>query len=632
MTLEPAAVNGTVADEPVAGEPARAAVPTRAVENVVDALLALALLANVAVVLWTVIARELFSTGVQWQGEFSQLCLGILTFLGAASAAAKQTHVPLRFVVDKLPESGRRVLTSFSDGATVVIAVGVIIFSLPLVTSGWSVKSTELHLPQTVFAIPIPVGMALIVYFVIARIAREWARESIVGILIAIVPGVAVLLFQRGLINLLTGNATSYVLIIALVVGTVAGVPIGFGLLGASILALSSSGLAEPGTVPIQANGAMSNFVLVALPFFVLAGYVMAHGGISRRIAAWADAMVGWLPGGLLQTVVVSMYVFSGVSGSKIADMAAVGTPLSESLSERGFPNEESGAVLVASSVMGETIPPSIALLVTSSVTSLSTAVLFVAGLLPAAALAIMLMLLIIYRTRRMAIIRSPFPKPAAAARSSLLAVPGLAIPVLLIFAIASGAATPTESSSIAVTYALIVSLVFYRMSWDALVRTARQTFGLVGMVLLLVSSANAFSWVLTAVQMPESLASLITKHASQQWVFVLVSMVLLIVVGMILEGLPAIIILAPILLPAATAIGINPVEYSLVLILSMGLGASLPPIGVGFFAGAQISNAKLEKMARASVPYILILLIGILVIGLVPSISTTLPSVFHVH
>ena len=365
---------------------------------------------------------------------------------------------------------------------------------------------------------------------------------------------------------------------------------------------------------------------MLSIPFFILAGYVMTEGGLSRRLTEFVITLVGRFRGGMLQVIVVCMYIVSGISGSKIADVAAVGTTMKDTMRKEGYDAGETAAVLASGAIMGETVPPSIAMLVLASVTSLSIGTLFVAGLLPAAVMAVCLMALIYARSGARAGSTRKAPLTEIR-RAGLSAIPALVAPLILIGGIVSGIATPTEVSSTAVVYALVLAVFFYRalsmrQFWRVLANTAAQA----GMVLFITSTASTFSWSLTLAKMPQSIAALFSVLHGSAWMFMLATIVTLVVMGALLEGLPALLIFGPLLLPLAPAFGINPLQYGIVLIIAMGLGAFSPPIGVGMFVTCSICDTSMENAARHMVPYLVVLAIGLLLVAFVPWFSLVAP------
>jgi len=368
-------------------------------------------------------------------------------------------------------------------------------------------------------------------------------------------------------------------------------------------------------------------FVLLALPFFIFAGIVMERGGISRRLIVFVAALVGGLRGGLLQVMVVSMYIVSGISGSKAADVAAVGLVMRDMLEKEKYDMDQSAALLAASAAMGECIPPSLAMLVLGSVTSLSVAALFAGGLIPAAVIALCLMALIWFASPR----KVRQPRSTHMGRLALGAVIPFTMPVFLFAGILLGFATPTEVSAFAVAYGLLIAVVLYRETgmrdFSTMVAEAATSSG---MVLFTLAAAQSFSWVLSAAELPHRLAELVTTWANGPMLFLLVSVIALIVLGSLLEGLPAILILAPLLVPLAPQAGVDPLHYGIVLLVAMGIGAFLPPLGVGFYIACSVVRGHADRATRAMIPYFTVLLVGVMLVAYVPWFTLYLPRVLH--
>jgi len=364
-------------------------------------------------------------------------------------------------------------------------------------------------------------------------------------------------------------------------------------------------------------------------PVFILAGLVMERGGISIRLVRFIHTLVGHLRGGLLQVTVGSMYVVSGLSGSKPADVAAVGTVMRDELSER-HGAAEGAAVLAASAVMGETVPPSIAMLIVGSITNVSVAAMFIGGLAPAAVMAIALMVLIYVRARRSSAARVPRAPLPAMLRAGLGAILPLLLPGMLLAGILLGIATPTEVAAFAVVYGLFLAVVVYRdMGFQKFMRTVVDTAALTGVLLFIFAAASGFSWTLTIAYLPQRLVELLHSVGNSTAIFMIGSIVLLIVVGVLLEGLPSLNVLAPLLLPIAGKLGLSELHYALVLIISMGVGGFMPLAGVGFYVCCAIMRADIEAASRAMLPYLGVVLIGLLIVAFVPWFALFLPHYF---
>src|SRR5260221_7142407 len=371
------------------------------------------------------------------------------------------------------------------------------------------------------------------------------------------------------------------------------------------------------------------NFILLAVRFFILAGLVMERGGISIRLVRFIHTLVGHMRGGLLQVTVASMYVVSGLSGSKPADVAAFGPVMPDELRER-HGSAEGAAVLAASAVMGETVPHSSAMLIVGSITNVFVGAMFIGGLAPAAVMALCLVSLIYLGARASGTPRNPRAGAGVVARAGLGAILPLLMPGTLLAGILLGVATPTEIAAIAVVYGILLSTVVYReMDLRGFIRIAIDTAALTGVLLFIFAAASSFSWTLTVAYLPQRLVVLLQSVGDSQTIFMICSIVLLILVGVLLEGLPSLNVLAPLLIPIAGKLGLSELHYALVLIIAMGIGGFMPLAGVGFYVCCAIMRCDIEEASRAMVPYVIVVLIGLIIVAFVPWFALALPKYF---
>jgi tripartite ATP-independent transporter DctM subunit len=403
--------------------------------------------------------------------------------------------------------------------------------------------------------------------------------------------------------------------------------PIGYALALAALIFIWVEGTL-PGVIFAQqmARG-IDNFVLLAIPFFILVGYLMEANGMSVRLIELLQRAVGHMRGGLNVVMVTSMVLFSGISGSKMADVAAVGSVLIPAArSSRQNPGS-AVALLAASAVMAETIPPCINLIILGFVANLSIGGLFMAGLLPAGLMAAALIAVSIIFGKRPASEAAQPRKSVSGLWSGAIASFGL---IFMIFAgFKSGFATATEISAFAALYALIVGSVLFR---ELSLKTTAATFVHAatrsGLVLFIVAAAQSLAFILTLQQVPhmigEMMLSLSGAHGA--WLFMLLSIAVLIVMGSVLEGAAALIIFGPLLLPVAVKLGINPLHFGVVLVIAMGIGLFAPPLGLGLYGACLIGKVPIEQTVRPILGYLGLLFVCLVVIALVPAISTALP------
>jgi tripartite ATP-independent transporter DctM subunit len=471
--------------------------------------------------------------------------------------------------------------------------------------------------------------MLLLALYAVANLRREHARTGW-GVGMAFVVFIAAAAATRGYWLPWFGDDGAIIVALALFFAAIcAGVPVGFVLLLATAAYLWAIDAPSMVVLPQTMVNGTGHFILLAVPFFILAGLIMERGGISTRLVHFIHTLVGHLRGGLLQVTVVSMYVVSGLSGSKPADVAAVGTVMRDKLRER-HSTAEGAAVLAASAIMGETVPPSIAMLIVGSITSVSVGALFIGGLVPAAVMAICLMVLISVRARRAGAPRLPRASLRVILRAGLGAVLPLLMPGMLLAGILLGIATPTEVAAFAVVYGLFLAVVVYReMDWRSFLGTAIDTAALTGVLLFIFAAASGFSWTLTVAYLPQRLVALLHSVGNSAAIFMVGSIALLIVVGVLLEGLPSLNVLAPLLLPIAGKVGLSELHYALVLIIAMGVGGFMPLAGVGFYVCCAIMRCDVEAASRAMLPYLAVVLIGLLIVAFVPWFALFLPQYF---
>jgi tripartite ATP-independent transporter DctM subunit len=601
----------------------------RAVDRLAESLVVAALLGELGLVLVNVLTRAFLHHSFLWADEAARLALSTLAFIGGAVAYRRRDHAFVRVVLNLLPKRAQRAFFALAD-LLVLFAAGLVgIAAMEFLASSWNERTPVLQLPAAIIGFPLPAGMALIATYAIAHLRRDYGKTGwkVAGAFAVIMA--AAMLSRDAWLPWLTGDTAITAVLIFFFVAIFAGVPVGFVLLLSTAAYMWISGTASMVVLPQTMVQGTGNFILLAVPFFILAGLIMERGGISVRLVRFIYALVGHMRGGLLQVAVVSMYVVSGLSGSKPADVAAVGTVMRDQLNER-HGSAEGAAVLAASAVMGETVPPSIAMLIVGSITSVSVAGMFIGGLIPAAVMALSLMVLIYLRARRVATPQVPRASLNAMAHAGLGAVLALLMPGMLLAGILLGIATPTEVAAFAVLYGLVLSMLVYReMNMRSFLRTVADTAALTGVLLFIFAAASGFSWTLTVAYLPQRLVELLHSFGNSTAIFMVGSIVLLIVVGVLLEGLPSLNVLAPLLLPIAGKLGLSELHYALVLIIAMGVGGFMPLAGVGFYVCCAIMRADIEAASRAMLPYLGVLLIGLLIVAFVPWFALFLPHYF---
>lgn len=603
--------------------------PGTVIEYAVAALLVLVIGAGVVVTVASLLRREFGSGDLAWANQFGVLMLNMVAFLGASIAFRRGQFLAITWIDRVLPARYVVVLTGARDAVTLLFAILLGRVGWQFASGAYSQTDQYLRIPEFWVDLPLAIGSWLIVAFALERLLLS-ATRRLLGVIPALIFGGLVLLGHGTVFSGLSPTDAMWVMVVISVLLIVLGLPLPFVFGVGAFVATYFGGLPFSIAASDMLDGT-SNFVLVAIPFFLVTGFVMSAGGLSERLARAVRVLLGRVPGGLLHVIVVSMFVFSGISGSKIGDMAAVGGSARNMAEEEGYPVSEAIATLVAGASMGDTVPPSIPLIVLSSVASISVGQLFVGGILPAVVLAAALAVLIIWRARKWPYGRSSERLSVAQKLKVLgLALPVMVIPVFLVVVIITGKATPSEASAIAVIVSLAIYFS-YRGAPRRLVGAAVESAVIAGVVLFIISAATLFARILTLAEVPQRLAQVVADDHLGKWGFLALSTIVLIAMGMIMEGIPAVLIFGPILMPMAVLLGIDPVHYGIVLVSAIGLGANSPPIGIGVFVAAQMGRVEMREVSVRLRPYLVAIYVGLVAIVFIPSITTWLPDALHV-
>src|SRR5436305_2574535 len=413
-----------------------------------------------------------------------------------------------------------------------------------------------------------------------------------------------------------------FVVIVAVCVGV--GVPIAFtfGIATLSYLSLTTQ---MPSTIVVnRMDDGISNMLLLSVPMFVFLGLLMEMTGIARVMVNFLAALVGHVHGVLSDVLLGAMYLVSGISGSKAADMAAVAPILLPEMRRRGAHPGELSSLLATSSAMSETIPQSLVLITIGSVTpGLSIAALFTGGLMPALVAALALVVVAWWRSReedKGAGARAPV---SLMLRTFAIAVPGLTLPFVIRFAVIDGVATATEVSTVGVVYTALLGLLVYRQfDWRRIYPILVDTVSLTGAVMMIIGTATAMAWALTQSGFSQGLVSVMAGVPGGTAGFLAITIVAFIILGSVLEGLPAIVLFGPLLFPVAKAVGVHEVHYAMVVILAMGIGLFAPPFGIGFFSACAIGRTNPDDSVWRIWPYIGALVVSLLIVAAIPWLS----------
>jgi len=594
------------------------------VDRAIIVVLNVALVVEVVLVFVNTMVRTFFnSSSLMGVDEASPLFLITLAFMGGAIAYGRGQFIAITVLADRASRAWNEAFKAFSEWIVIIVSLLIGGYSIPLILSNAEEKTIILGISYVWMTAPITAGCALFVlragYSLLQRPWRAVAAASAV-VWLAIAALLAVAPFLSGHVHALYLVLTAmFLLLIAL------GVPVGFVLATIGIVCVKATGSGDLIGVVMNAQRGAGGFIFLALPFFILAGFIMDRADVGARIVEFVASLIGHVRGGLLQVMIAGVYISSCISGSKAADMAMIGLPMNRKLEEHGYEPEERAAILAASAAMAESVPPSIALILLGSATAMSTGALFIAGVLPAATIGLMLMLTVRVR----ATFARWKPKPRAPVqevmRSGRRAIFPLLIPVILIGGIIGGLGTPTEVSTFAVIYSLVLGLVDRKITvrnfWSCL--TSASVLN--GMIFYTVSAATIFSWALTLEGVTTAIASTIAGFGHAAFLPAVIGITIL--MGTMLESFVTIIILAPLLLPVALQLGIDPLQYGIVMTEAFGIGIILPPIGIALYVACAISGAQVERASKPLLWYLPVLLAGLILVMLVPGITTVLPK-----
>jgi C4-dicarboxylate transporter, DctM subunit len=585
---------------------------------------------QVAVVLAGVISRYVVNRPIAGSDEIATLVLVWLTFLGGAAAQRRRGHPSVSLFVERLDSRAIPYVDAATRLIEVVFFVCICWQSLALFQLRRGEPSAGAGFDMGLSPAALIVGVAASLLFGLQQLAAV-PRRSLLTVL-AGAAGLAVLYvlatrvagFQPARIDSTTLLIVGFALL--LVLNASLAVALGFP----ALLYLMILGGPNLLMLPQRLIAGADNFVLLAIPLFILAGALMETGGISRRLVDFAMAIVGHLRGGLAHVTVVAEVLFSGISGSTTADVAAMGSLLIPPMEKAGYTREEAVSIVSAASAMGILVPPCLLMVILAAIADISVTALFLAGFLPAAVLAATLMLLIYVKARRQG-----WPVAARASwrglgSAALHAFLPLLLPVIIFGSIFTGAATVTESAVLAVVYALILGVGVYR---ETPIRDLPKLFlesamlSSVGM--WLIASASVFTWLLARDQVPQMVSGWVLAISGQQWFFLLASVVIFTFFAALLEGFPAVIILGPIFYPIATQMGVSTLHFSIIIVACVGIGLFLPPVGVALFIACGIARSSMTRVMPIFWPYLLVLLVGLLIVSFVPWITLVLPAVF---
>ena len=590
----------------------------------IEALAALLIVAEIGILLAGVIARYFLHTPLVWTDEAASLLFLWLASLGAVVALRRGEHMRMTALVAKASPATRAWLDTVAIAASLTFLLLIVWPAYEFAADEAIVTTPSLEISNAWRASALPAGLALMAVMAVIRLLRvgSWRR---VASALATVVLVSAVFYALGPVFKSLGNTNLLIFFVGVTATLVLiGVPIAFafGLATFGFLALTTT---LPITVIVgRMDEGMSHIILLAVPLFVFLGLLIEMTGMARAMVAFLASLLGHVRGGLSYVLLGAMYLVSGISGSKVADMAAVAPVLFPEMRKRGAKDGDLVALLATSGAQTETIPPSLVLITIGSVTGVSIAALFTGGMLPGLVLAVALCVVVWFRYRNEDLSQVHRATRGEISRALLVALPAVLLPFVIRAAVVEGVATATEVSTLGIAYALVVGIVFYRqMQWHRMVPMLVETAALTGAILFIIGTATGMAWALTQSGFSNTLAAAMAALPGGQFGFLAVSIVAFVVLGSVLEGIPAIVLFGPLLFPIARQIGVHEVHYAMVVVLAMGVGLFAPPFGVGYYAACAVGRVDPSEGMKPIVGYVIALLVGLTVVAAVPWIST---------
>lgn len=592
----------------------------------VEVLAAGLLMMMIVTVLANVFFRYVLAKPLIWGDEVASISFIWMAMLGSALAVDRHEHMKLTVVLPLLPERVARVAEVAGQALVCLLLLRLLPVAIEYAYEESFVRSPALGLPMSYRAAALPAGIGLMAVLAVISLLRTREWRIIAGTAVVTTAAVAVLWYARpALMGIGNWNLPIWLGLLVAVLLCV-GVPIAFCFALGTLAYLTFASHAPIFVMMGRIDEGMSSLILLSVPVFVLLGCILDATGMGKAIVNFLASLLGHVKAGMSYVLLGSMFLVSGISGSKVSDMATVAPALFPEMRRRGHSAPEMTALLATGAAMADTVPPSIVLIVLGSVAGVSIAGLFISGFAIAMVLLVMLAILARWKARNedmSGVFRATLPLIGKAA---IIATPALVLPFMIRSLVGGGVATATEVSTIAVVYAFVIGVVLYggipiRKVGTMLVETAAMS----GAILLILGAASSMAWALTQSGFARDLMNIVTNLPGGWVVFMLASIVIFLVLGCVLEGLPAIVLLAPIMFPIARGLGIHDIHYAMVIVTAMNIGLMAPPIGIGFYIACKIANVPADQVMRRIWPYLAALMIGLLAIAAVPWFSTAL-------
>jgi tripartite ATP-independent transporter DctM subunit len=595
----------------------------RAIAWITELPAALLVAVEIIVLLSGVVSRYVFNSPLTWSDELASILFLWLAMLGAVVALRRGEHMRLTTLVQRMPQRTRGWVTLGAEMVVATFLLQIIMPAIEYFQDQLMITTPALEIQDGYRVMSIAIGAVLMMAITLLRLAERSSPRQLI-VMLAAFAALAFGLWMARPVFFKLGNLNLLIFFVGVVAVCVAcAVPIAFAF-GVSTLAYLALTTNTPLTVVIgRMDEGMSGLVLLSVPLFVFLGLLIEMTGVAKAMVDFLASLLGHVRGGLAYVLLGAMYLVSGISGSKAADMAAVAPALFPEMKRRGADEGRLIALLASSGAMSETIPPSLVLITIGSVTGVSIAALFTGGLLPALVGAAALAVVVFFHNRSENLSGVARASGRQIARSFLIALPALALPFVIRAVVVEGVATATEVSTVGIVYTILAGLFVYRrFDWKRVYPMLVETAALSGAILLIIGCATAMAWALTRSGFSHQLAKAMSAMPGGAAGFMAVSVVAFVVLGSVLEGIPAIVLFGPLLFPIARAIGVHEVHYAMVVIFAMGLGLFAPPFGVGFYAACAIGRVNPDNAMRHIWPYLAALFVALVLIAAVPWIS----------
>jgi tripartite ATP-independent transporter DctM subunit len=570
---------------------------------------------------WGVFTRYILDSPSSWSDELATILFLWLTMVGAVLALCRSGHMRLTAAVEMIPAWLRPWIVAFAHVVSIVFIAVATYLAVQFTIVQANALTQALEIPDSWRASAMPIAFASMLAVELSRLSKHRRIHLLVAFAVVCGIGAGLFAFQT------TWHAMGPMSLIIFfgplaLLGIFSGAPIGF-CFGVSTIAYLVFATDTPlPVVMIRMDVGMSNLLMLAVPMFIFLGLLFEVMGIAGPMIDFLAKLLGHVRGGLQYVLLGAMFLVSGISGSKIADMAAVAPALLPEMKRRGLDPPRMVALLAASGVMAETIPPALVLITIGAVAGVSISALFAGGTLPAVVAALALAGFLWWQSRTTGT-TSARASGREILRAFLLAAPGLALPLLIRFFVLEGITTATEVSTVGAFYCLIVGVCTWRnVNWKRLLPVLADTAALSGAVMFIVGAATAMAWALTQSGFSRGLVQVMGGTGSTM-PFMAASIVVFIILGSLLEGLPVIVLFGPLVFPVARALQINDVHYAMVIIIAMGIGVTAPPFGLAFYAACAIGQVPPNQVMRHIWPYLMVMLVALIVIAAFPVIST---------